>query len=360
MVMAQSPFRAGALWQQRMDTAQEYKVVRDGNILGTKLSDSCICSSEYEKARQQLDMLFDKHRGVPFSEIFSGSEVTNIAGACFHLQSTSPLPVVTFDADRFRQEVLTDLTLVKGIGKITEKRLKARGYTTIPDLMRHPKFRFVTGAVLEDISSGGTLALMGRIGCRHGRSHASVLGTAGFHEPEDLVFLDIETMGLFSRPIILIGIGVIASRKLTVHQYLSRGIAEEQAALFEGLSYLSGNRSALVTFNGRSFDYPYLAERLAYYGMHQAACIPHFDILHFSRRRWKGMFPSMCLGVLEQEVLGIHREGDIPGQMVPEFYDTYMRTGNCGPLVPIVDHNRQDVVSLARLFYLLLGESYGC
>jgi uncharacterized protein YprB with RNaseH-like and TPR domain len=46
--------------------------------------------------------------------------------------------------------------------------------------------------------------------------------------------------------------------------------------------------------------------------------------------------------------------------MVPEFYETYLRTQNCGPLVPIVDHNRQDVVSLALLFFYLLGETCGC
>jgi hypothetical protein len=44
----------------------------------------------------------------------------------------------------------------------------------------------------------------------------------------------------------------------------------------------------------------------------------------------------------------------------PEFYETYLRTGNCGPLVPIIEHNKQDVVSLALLFFYLLGESYGC
>jgi uncharacterized protein YprB with RNaseH-like and TPR domain len=45
--------------------------------------------------------------------------------------------------------------------------------------------------------------------------------------------------------------------------------------------------------------------------------------------------------------------------MVPEFYETYLRSGNCGPLVPIVEHNRQDVISTARLFFHLLGDVNG-
>jgi uncharacterized protein YprB with RNaseH-like and TPR domain len=86
---------------------------------------------------------------------------------------------------------------------------------------------------------------------------------------------------------------------------------------------------------------------------------PPFDVLHFSRRRWRGQIPSMRLGVLEKEVLGIQRRDDIPGQMVPEFYETYLSTKNCGPLVPVVEHNRQDVVSLAMLFFRLLEDFYG-
>jgi uncharacterized protein YprB with RNaseH-like and TPR domain len=87
--------------------------------------------------------------------------------------------------------------------------------------------------------------------------------------------------------------------------------------------------------------------------------IPHFDMLHFSRRRWKATLPSLRLTALEKAVLGINRRDDIPGAMVPEFYEAYRRSGNCGPLVPVLEHNRQDVVSLALLFFHLVGESYG-
>jgi hypothetical protein len=200
------------------------------------------------------------------------------------------------------------------------------------------------------------------IGKRHAKSHPLVLGAAGLHELKDYVFLDIETMGLFSRPIILFGIGVIENGSLNVYQYLLRDIDEEQAALYETIRHLSGERKALVTFNGKAFDLPYINDRLGYYGMSAPAStrIPHFDVLHFSRRHWRNQFSSMRLTVLEREILQIHREDDIPGQMVPEFYETYLRTGNCGPLVPIVEHNRQDIVSLALLFFHLRGESYGC
>ena len=46
------------------------------------------------------------------------------------------------------------------------------------------------------------------------------------------------------------------------------------------------------------------------------AGMPHFDVLHFSRRHWKDKFPSLRLATLEKEILGVHRSDDVPGQMV--------------------------------------------
>jgi uncharacterized protein YprB with RNaseH-like and TPR domain len=200
---------------------------------------------------------------------------------------------------------------------------------------------------------------MDLVGRRHSRSHPFVLGAAGFHEPEDFVFLDIETLGLFSRPIILIGTGTVEGGHLAISQYLLRSIDEEPAALVGALSSFSGDRPALVTYNGKAFDLPYLQERLAYYGLGTVGAVPHFDCLHFARAMWKNRYPSLRLSVIEKEIFGIVREGDVCGQMVPEFYETYLKTGNCGPLVPIVTHNRQDVLSLAMLFFHQIRETYG-
>ena len=113
---------------------------------------------------------------------------------------------------------------------------------------------------------------------------------------------------------------------------------------------------AYISFNGKSFDIPYISERAAYYGMPVNLNQPHFDLLHFSRRRWAGSLPNVRLSTLERQILGISRAVDIPGSLVPEFYEAFLRTGNCGPLVPIVDHNRQDLISLGFLLQTLLED----
>jgi len=355
-----APSRVGSLWQQRMQAVREYEVVRDGNVFGAGFAHSFVYSSEYENARRSLETLVSRYRGMTIGDQFRGKEIVNDGGTCFSLESRQDLVPPAFDPDRFRTNLLEDLTLVHGIGPATRRKLNARGYRSIPDLLEHPVLRSPANRVLACLSEGDTAAIIDLIGSRHAKSHHAVLGTAGLHEPEDYVFVDIETLGLFSRPIILFGIGIIDNGQLVVRQYLLRDIAEEQAALVATVEHLSRDRPALVTFNGKSFDLPYIADRLAYYGMASPERIPHFDVLHFSRRRWKDQFPSLRLAVLERKILGVFRSDDIPGQMVPEFYETYLRTGNIGPLVPIVEHNRQDVVSLAQLFFYLLGESYGC
>jgi len=360
MSSANSLQRTGSLWQQRVQSMREYEVIRDGNVFGAGFSPSVVFSSEYEVARRHLEGLLTRYRNVPFGSAIHGTEEVNEGGACFVQESRHDLSYRPVDTGHFREEILSDLTLVHGIGPATRKNLNARGYATLADLTDHPRYRARAEEVLACLSDGNTAEIMDLIGGRHSRSHRSILGTAGLHEPEDFVFFDIETLGLFSRPIILFGIGALTNGKLLVRQYLLRDVDEEQAALMATVNHFSRDHPALVTFNGKSFDLPYLADRLAYYGMGSPAKIPHFDMLHFSRRRWKEELPSLRLTALEKAILGISRSDDIPGAMVPEFYEAYLRSGNCGPLVPILEHNRQDVVSLALLFFHLVGESYGC
>lgn len=352
--------RVGSLWRQRVDTLQEYEVIRDGNVFATGFSNSYVCSSEYDRARQYLKELINRYDGCSLEAVFSGGrELVNNGGSCYLLESHEPVEHPGFDRNLFRSLVSGDLTLVHGIGRSTEKRLNLRGYQTLYDLMEHPGYRIHATRAAECIDYGKPADIMDLIGKRHSKSHPFVLGTAGLHEPGDYVFLDIETLGLFSRPIILFGVGILENGRLIVRQHLLRDISEEPAALVATLEHLSSDHPALVTFNGKAFDSPYISDRLAYYGMETINGIPHYDVLHFSRRKWKNTLTSLRLCALEKEILGIRRDDDVPGQMVPEFYETYLRSGNCGPLVPIVEHNRQDVVSLARLFFRLLGDVCG-
>jgi len=354
------PFdQAGRLWRARVDRAGECDLADESESFPPGPWSSFIPRSDYDRARRLRDDLVAGYRGRAFEDAFCGREVACSSGTCFLLESRSAMDLDGRDPARAAAAVLGDLKLVRGIGEVTERRLKGRGYRTVADLVRHPLYRREAVRLLDTVAQGNTCDLLEWIGRRHRRSDPLLLEASRFHAPEDFVFLDIETLGLFSRPIILIGLARVQGGSIAVRQYLLRSVAEEEAALTAVLPDLEAEGTALVTFNGRAFDLPYIRERLAYYGIPADLGMPHFDVLHFARRRWRDSLATCRLGALETGVLGIARENDVPGGMVPEFYDAYQRTGNPGPLVPVVEHNRQDLVSLARLFALLRGDGNG-
>jgi len=79
------------------------------------------------------------------------------------------------------------------------------------------------------------------------------------------------------------------------------------------------------------------------------AGLVHFDALHPARRLWKLRLESCKLTDLENAILGISREGDVPGSEIPAIYFDYLRTGDARGLQPVFYHNALDVVSLAAL-----------
>src|SRR5438094_253782 len=79
------------------------------------------------------------------------------------------------------------------------------------------------------------------------------------------------------------------------------------------------------------------------------------DVLHPGRRFWG---PDCSLIALEHRLLGRSRSGDVAGFEVPARYFRYVRTGDVQPLVAVLDHNRQDLLTLAALATRLLHLSH--
>jgi hypothetical protein len=64
---------------------------------------------------------------------------------------------------------------------------------------------------------------------------------------------------------------------------------------------------------------------------------------------WKLRVESCRLVDLENRILGVEREGDLPGEMIPYVYFEYLRTQQAFRVVPIFHHNAIDILSLACL-----------
>lgn len=224
--------------------------------------------------------------------------------------------------------------------------------------------------------------------------------------PDRTIFLDLETCGLAGAALFLVGLLRRIDGRLTVELLLARTYAEEKAvlvSLWERIAY----HEVLVTFNGKSFDWPMVLDRSTRYLLHRAgsaggasflqSSIPssspstasrpsardqlsvgahrapalgttgrvpagahspmvHVDILHHARRRWRGRLPNCKLQTLERYICGRRREGDIPGANIPAAYQQFVNSGNPCQMESILFHNALDLVTLLDLSLRLANE----
>ncbi len=184
-------------------------------------------------------------------------------------------------------------------------------------------------------------------------------------DPEQWLFLDTETTGLASGTgtyPFLVGIAWWDAGGLQVEQLFMRDLDEEHSLLLE-LAERMTKRPVLVTFNGKSFDWPLLETR---YRMTRA--IPpftptvHLDLLHPARQLWRLRLGSVRLKDLERHVLSSEgraldwsRQEDIDSSLIPQTYFDYLRGGPAEPLAGIFLHNQMDLRGLAALAGKILG-----
>jgi len=166
------------------------------------------------------------------------------------------------------------------------------------------------------------------------------------------LFIDTETTGLAGGAgtvAFLVGVGYLEEDSFIVRQYFMRDFHEEFSLLMR-LAEQVNSASALISFNGRSFDIPLLNSR---YIMNRARAIfdgmPHFDVLFAARRIWRDLVDSCSLGELEKSILGVHRAEDVPGALVPQIYFDYLHSGKFDGLREVFLHNHQDILSMAAL-----------
>ncbi len=272
-------------------------------------------------------------------------------------QSEVPLDLRFPSAEHLQETVEHMLHLLYGIGTCRGEQLRRQGYETLADLMSHPQWGEAARALLATWgSTWDAEAVFRTLRTWLPASDPVLLAALGLVPRERILFFDLETLGLSNAPVFLIATARLADRALLVRQDLATSLAGERSLLTRFGREL-GKTTAVVSYNGKAFDWNLLRERSAYYSQSLPSVEIHADLLHHARRRFVGLLPDAHLGTIEESVLGVRRANDLPSSLVPSFYSMYLETGSSAPLRPILDHNRQDVESLALLLRMLLGEA---
>jgi hypothetical protein len=139
---------------------------------------------------------------------------------------------------------------------------------------------------------------------------------------------------------------------------------EHERDLLKEFADFSSRHGTLVTFNGRTFDSPLIETRYLFHRLpFPLEAVPHLDMLHSSRRLWRtrpttaGQDPeqvSCSLSILEKDIAGLHRIGDVPGFEIPSRYFQFIRDGDARPLEAVMEHNRLDLISTAAVMARVL------
>ncbi len=168
------------------------------------------------------------------------------------------------------------------------------------------------------------------------------------------LFVDIETTGLSRsrHQIYLIGLAFYAGgTSFEMHQFFADKPSDEPELLRCFSAYLeNAGVRRIITFNGNSFDLPFLCARAAFFG--NGLCFDAYELFDIYKecRRRKNMLQlqSYRQKALEQ-FLGIDREDLYSGGELIKVYENYTKAPSESDAHLLQLHNYEDVQNMYRL-----------
>lgn len=167
-----------------------------------------------------------------------------------------------------------------------------------------------------------------------------------------LVCLDTETTGLGTAAgtlAFLVGLGWWEDRDRFHQAQLLIADHADEPALLVALAAAIPSGSWLVTYNGRTFDWPLLETRYRLRRGEPPPFAGHLDLLPLARRLFRHRLEDARLRSIETGVLGVRRGRDVEGWRIPGLYLGALRGEDPSELAQVVRHNDVDVRSLAAL-----------
>ncbi len=324
----------------------------DGIHVYTKQPINSLRLFDSSRSRQVLKKNQEKYKGITISKHFKGRILTNKYGKCYRISAVTKMDNYEPNQESAKRRLLFDLKVITGIAETTEGNLKNAGIRSISQLTKHFRYGNEAKAYLSLVENQNAVKIYEQLSMRFTSSNPLFLANSVFFKLSDIAFIDIETTGLSETPLFLIGIATFLDNHLIIDQIFAREPSEEMATLHFLGKYLKGKK-AIVTFNGKSFDVPFIRKRMERHDLKHEINHPHFDLKYLSQKAFANIIFDFRLKTLERELFKIERIDDVSGYDIPFYYRTYLKTQNIGSVVPIIEHNKQDLISTVKLFLKL-------
>ena len=262
-----------------------------------------------------------------------------------------------------KEKLMRNLKAIYYIGEYIERKLIRRGIKTINDLLTNLRYRHSAREIISLIENKDYKRL-----CYN--RYIYDVDVLFCFDIMDLLFLDIETLGLYDSPIIIVGLGYFNDNKFEIHQLFARDLEEEIAICQYLKNEIFPHFKTFITYNGKSFDIPYIANRFLYFfdenPMISNNDIPyeknntkfhHIDLYWNCRRKFKGDFTSYTLTNIEEKLLNWKRENELPSSLVGICYNKYQKNPKryVGLIKEVIEHNYYDLYSMPLILQKLIN-----
>lgn len=180
---------------------------------------------------------------------------------------------------------------------------------------------------------------------------------------EATLFLDLETTGLGGESLIfLVGLLHREGEIFRLRQWYCQDVVAEGKAL-QRLGDELAQRPTVVTYNGDTFDLPFIERRMRFHRLAGLAKeLASVDLLRMVRSRYRPIWPDCRLATAESRLLRKQRSAvDVPGREAPIRFQDFKAGGPKSLIEPVIYHNRIDLTSLVALLPILssLDDSKG-
>lgn len=165
-------------------------------------------------------------------------------------------------------------------------------------------------------------------------------------DPETVI-LDIETTGLSRKNDLIITIGLLygSDDEVVTEQYFAESLTDEVKLIENFLDRIKSFDSVL-TYNGDSFDLPFIREKINFYGFEDFNA-KQID-LYKTVRKYKDILGLQKINQKEVEkYLCIERRESLKGSDVALLYKNFLLKGASSE--DIILHNKYDLINLHKI-----------